>query len=71
MAVRHISLSGRLNWSPRPRTSSGASATSGRPPDREKRPITGTRPGRKTTAFEKRAPVPLLSKNPDTPTPLA
>ena len=37
----------------------------------EKRLITGTRPGRKTAAFERRTPFPLLSKNPETPSPLA
>jgi hypothetical protein len=31
--------------------------------------MTGTRPGRKTLAFESRAPSPLLSKNPETPSP--
>ena len=34
----------------------GASATSGLPPPNENRPITGTRPGLKTAAFESRAP---------------
>src|SRR5690242_18982142 len=41
------------------------------PPANEKRPSTGTRPGWNTIAFENRAPFPLLTKNPETPRPLA
>ncbi len=62
MAVRQNSPFGKANCKPSPRTASGLSAAYGWPPDREKRPITGTRPGRKTAALERRTPFPLLSK---------
>ena len=55
----------------RPRTADTLSGAFGWPPPSEKRPRTGTRPGRKTAAFESRTPFPLLSKKPETPTPLA
>src|SRR5262245_11836177 len=53
------------------RTRCTASASYGLPPARAKRPTTGTRPGRKTTALESRAPPPFDSKTPLAQTPLA
>src|SRR2546422_1983495 len=71
IAVRHSSPSRSLKRIAIPRTVSGASVAYGCPPDREKRPMTGVRPGWKMEALESATPWPLLSKWPLTQTPLA
>ena len=64
MPVRHISPSGRSNWSAMLRTAAGPSFIIGMPPARAKRPVTGTLPFRNTAAVDRRAPAPLLSNVP-------
>src|ERR1700761_2057479 len=71
IAVRHCSPPGNPNAKPRPRPAAGVSAVCGLPPAPENRPITGVRPWAKTVAFDNSAPLPLLSNQPATDTPLA
>src|SRR6185369_4863760 len=60
--VRHSSPFGSENTSPRLRTVATPSGAYGIPPANAKRPTTGTRPGLKTLALDKRVPAPLASK---------
>jgi hypothetical protein len=62
MAVRHCVAPGNPNARPKPRAAISVSATWALPPDNEKRPITGVRPDRNTTALETSLPLPLPSK---------
>ncbi len=60
--VRHSSPLRIMKRSAKLRTVVAASFSAGLPPGAEKRPGTGVRPGRKTSARESAAPLPLLSK---------
>ena len=71
MAVRHCRLPGKPKARPSPRPAAAASAVCGLPPAAENRPITGVRPGANTAAVVNSVPLPLLSNQPATDTPLA
>ena len=71
IAVRHCWLPGNPNVRPSPRPVAGASAVCGLPPAAENRPSTGVRPGANTAAVDNSLPLPLLSNQPATATPLA
>src|ERR1700744_1497759 len=69
--VRHSSPFGNLNSNAMLRTVCAASAAYGWPPAKANRPMTGTRPERKTTALDQASPRPLLSNQPLMHTPFA
>jgi len=71
MPVRHCSPF--CNWNSRAMLRTGvlASGAAGLLPGMAKRPTTGVRPGANTAARDTRAPLPLLSNQPSTQSPLA